>query len=129
MTATVMAAAAAGEQADGVVWGRRQAVNAAKMGINWKWEQLGIIVRIFYIGKLLCGLLFICTLQRSLVTSQIFALSEVKAILFLGRYATHLGTHLLLPRVTRIVIPEFGWPSLGMVQAWVGHFVTAIIPS
>ena len=32
-----------------------------------------------YIGKLLRGLLFIYTLQRSLVTIQILALSEVKA--------------------------------------------------
>jgi hypothetical protein len=31
---------------------------------------------------LLLGLLFICTLQRSLVTSQIFALSEVKVLVF-----------------------------------------------
>ena len=69
---------------------------------------MGIIFRIFYIGKLLRGLLFICTLQRSLVTSQILALSEVKAILLSGRYATHLVTYLMLPRVARVVIPSLG---------------------
>ena len=41
----------------------------------------------FYTGKLLRGLLFICTLQLSLVTSQLLALSEVKAILFSRRFA------------------------------------------
>ena len=72
---------------------------------------MGIIVRNFYIGKLLRGLLFICTLQRSLalVTSQILGLSEVKAIIVSGRYATFLVTFLLLPRVAGVVIPEFGW--------------------
>jgi hypothetical protein len=53
------------------------------MGINRKWEQCGYNSQKFYIGKLLCGLLFICTLQGSLVTSQILALSEVKLS---GRY-------------------------------------------
>ena len=53
---------------------------------------MGIIVRKNYIAKLLCGLLFICTLQRSLATSQILALSEVKAILFSGCYTTRLVT-------------------------------------
>jgi hypothetical protein len=62
----------------------------------------------FYIGKLLRGLLFICTLQRSLFTSQLLALSEVKAILFSGRYATRLVTYLLLPRVACVVIPSLG---------------------
>ena len=57
---------------------------------------------------MLRGLLFICTLQRSLVTSQILALSEVKAIFFLGRYATRLVTYLLLPRVAHVVIPSLG---------------------
>jgi hypothetical protein len=41
--------AAAGEQADGVVWGRRQVVNAAEMGINWKWEQCGYNSQNFFI--------------------------------------------------------------------------------
>jgi hypothetical protein len=55
------------------------------------------------------GLLVICTLQRSLlVTSQILALSEVKAIILSGHYATRLVTYLLLPRVARVVIPKFG---------------------
>ncbi len=66
---------------------------------------MGIIVRILYIGKLIRGLLFICTLlQRSLVTSQILALSEVKAIMFSGRYVTRLVTYVLLPRVACVVI-------------------------
>ncbi len=68
-----------------------------------------IIARIFYIGKLLRGFLFICTLlQRSLVTSQILALSEVKAIMFLGRYVTRLVTYVLLRRVACVVIPSLG---------------------
>ena len=39
---------------------------------------MGIIVRIVLDRKIVTWLLFICTLQRSLVTSQILALSEVK---------------------------------------------------
>ena len=70
---------------------------------------MGIIVRIVLDRKIVTWLLFICTLQRSLVTSQILALSEVKAILFLGRYATCLVTFLLLPRVACIVIPSLGF--------------------
>jgi len=69
---------------------------------------MSVLVRNFYIGKLLRRLLFICTLQRSLVTSQILALSEVKAIIVSGHYVTHLVTCLLLPTVARVVIPEFG---------------------
>jgi hypothetical protein len=61
---------------------------------------------------MLRGLLFICTLQRSLVTSQILALSEVKAIFFSGRYATRLVTYLLLPRVAHVVIPSLGGEHL-----------------
>jgi hypothetical protein len=53
------------------------------MGINQKCEQCGYNSQKFYIGKLLCGVLFMCTLQGSLVTSQILALSEVKLS---GRY-------------------------------------------
>jgi hypothetical protein len=45
---------------------------------------------------LLLGLLFICTLQRSLVTSQILALSEVKAIILSGHYVTRLVTSTLV---------------------------------
>jgi hypothetical protein len=52
-----------------------------------------MIDRILYKGKLLNGLLFIGTLHRSLVTSQILALSEVKAIFVFGRYMTHVVTY------------------------------------
>ena len=36
---------------------------------------------------------YICTLHRSLVTSQILALSEVKAIILSGCYGTHLDPY------------------------------------
>jgi hypothetical protein len=49
MTTTATAAAAAGGQADGVVWGRHQAAKAAKMGINWNWEQCGYNSQKFFI--------------------------------------------------------------------------------
>ena len=42
--------------------------------------------------------------------SQILALSEVKAIILSGRYATRLDTFLLLLRVACVVIPKFGCP-------------------
>ena len=62
-TAAAAAAAAAGGRvtsaAEGVVWGRRQAAEAAEMGINRKWDQWGMIDRNFYIEKLLRGLLSI----------------------------------------------------------------------
>ena len=50
--------------ADGVVWGWRQAAEAAEMGINRKRKQCRQKI------LLLRGLLFICTLQRSLVTAK-----------------------------------------------------------
>jgi hypothetical protein len=84
-TTAAAAAAAAGRRAGGVVWGRRQAAKAAEMGINRKWEQCGYNSQNFLHRIIVTWVTFICTLQRSLVTSQILALSEVKAILFLGR--------------------------------------------
>jgi hypothetical protein len=71
---------------------------------------VGIIVRIHLYRKIVTWVTFICTLQCSLVTSQILALSEVKAILFSGRYATRLVTYLLLPRVAPVVILSVGVP-------------------
>jgi hypothetical protein len=45
---TVMATAAA----DGMVWGRRQATEAAEMGIKQKWKQCGCDRRKFISNKI-----------------------------------------------------------------------------
>ena len=65
---------------DSMVWGRLQAAEGAEMGLKQKLEKCGYDRQIFLHRKIVRGLLFICTLQCSLVTSQILALSEVKAI-------------------------------------------------
>ena len=104
MTATATAAAAAGGASR---WRGVGQASGGQGGGNGNKSEMGTCGY----NSQKRGLLFICTLQRSLlVTSQILALSEVKAIILSGRYATRLVTYLLLPRVAPVVIPSVGVP-------------------